>query len=275
MPRRPRSLFLVLMTAAAALGCRRGESSGGPSGRELRIFVASSLAGAFQDLADTLRARDSTLVVQLNGGGSSSLVSQLELGGSADLLATADDDWMRTAQEKRLARAAIPFAQSSLALVVSTRPGTNEYLREPLNLASPGVKVVLAAPEVPLGRYSRQLLERLAQLPGYGPDFATRVERGVVSQELSAAGVVGKLRLGEADAAIIYRAQLLQDTSGTFRELPVAGAHGIVARYLIALTTRMTDSADAVSFLALVRSPKGRDILKRHGFEIPGEDQPE
>jgi ABC-type molybdate transport system substrate-binding protein len=83
--------------------------------------------------------------------------------------------------------------------------------------------------------------------------------------------VVSKLRLGEADAGIIYRAQLLQDTSGTFRELPVPGAHDIVAGYLIARTTAPTDSADATLFLELIRSPRGRAILQHHGFELPGE----
>jgi molybdate transport system substrate-binding protein len=260
-------LFLVLLIPA----CRRGESRGTPSGRELRIFVASTLVPAFQDLADTLHARDSGLVVRLNGGASSSLVSQLELGGSADLLATADEQWMAVAQQKGLVHASELFAQSSLALVVSTRRDVSSFLREPLNLATPGTKVVLAGPEVPLGRYSRRLLARLAEMPGYGADFASRVEGNVVSQELSAAEVAGKLRLGEADAGIIYRAQLLQDTSGTFRELPVPGAHDIVAGYLIARTTAPTDSADATLFLELIRSPRGRAILQHHGFELPGE----
>jgi len=260
-------LFLVLLIPA----CRRGESRGGPDGRELRIFVASSLVPAFQDLADTLHARDSGLVIRLNGGASSSLVSQLELGGSADLLATADEQWMTVAQQKGLVHASELFAQSSLALVVSTRPDVSSFLRQPVNLASPGTKVVLAGPEVPLGRYSRRLLDRLAGIPGYGTDFASRVESNVVSQELSAAEVASKLRLGEADAAIIYRAQLLQDTSGTFRELPVPGTDDIVAGYLIARTTALTDSADATAFLELVRSPRGRAILQNHGFELPGE----
>ena len=263
-------LLLTLLLPA----CRRGESRGGPNGRELTIFVASSLVPAFQDLADTLMSRDSSLLVRLNGAGSSALVSQLQLGGSADLLATADERWMGIAREKRLVDSADIFAVSSLALVISTRTSAANFLREPLNLASPGIKVVLAAPEVPLGHYSRELLARLSHIEGYGPDFATRVELGVVSQELSAAGVVSKLQLGEADAGIIYRAQLLADTTGTLREMPVSGAHDIVAHYLIALTRSATDTSDARTFLDLLRSAKGKAVLTAHGFELPP-DTPE
>ncbi|HET8763267.1 MAG TPA: molybdate ABC transporter substrate-binding protein, partial [Gemmatimonadales bacterium] len=260
---------LLLLLTLLLPACRRGETRGGPNGRELTIFVASSLVPAFQDLADTLMQRDSSLLVRLNGAASPALVTQLQMGGSADLLATADQRWMREAQRKGLAGSADTFAVSSLALVISTRTGAAEFMRVPLNLASPGTKVALAAPEVPLGRYSRELLARMSHLAGYGPDFATRVENGAVSQDLSAASVLGKLRLGEADAGIIYRAQLLADTSGSLREMPVPGARDIVAHYLIAVARSATDTTDARTFLELLRSPKGKAVLTAHGFELP------
>jgi molybdate transport system substrate-binding protein len=261
--------YVLLLLTLLLPACRRSEGRGGPNGRELTIFVASSLVPTFQELADTLMSRDSSLLVRLNGGASSALVSQLQMGGAADLLATADERWMRIGQEKGVVVSAETFAVSSLALVISTKSHAAEFVREPLNLASPGTKVVLAAPQVPLGRYSRELLERLSHLEGYGPDFAARVEQGVVSQELSAADVLSKLRLGEADAGIIYRAQLLTDTTGTLRELPVPGARDIVAHYFIAMTRGATDSTDATSFLELLRSAKGRAVLTAHGFELP------
>ncbi len=262
-----RSLLLLLTLLLPA--CRRGETRGGPNGRELTIFVASSLVPAFQDLADTLMARDSSLLVRLNGAASSTLVSQLETGGTSDLLATADEHWMQVARQKGLADSAENFAVSSLALVISMKSGAADFMRVPLNLASPGTKVVLAAPQVPLGRYSRELLARMSHFQGYGPDFAERVETGAISQELTAASVVSKLRLGEADAGIIYRAQLLADTSGSLRELPVPGARDIVAHYLIAPTRRTADTTDAKVFLELLRSDKGRAVLTAHGFELP------
>lgn len=257
-------LFVVLLIP----GCGRGESRGSPSGRELRIFVASSLTEAFQELADSAHARDSSLMVRLNADGSPTLVTQLKLGAPADLLVTADERWMKAAQEAGVAGPATAFASSGVAIVVTNRAGSAE-VTSPVNLASPGVKVVLAAPDVPLGRFSRALLGRLAMRTGYGSDFAARVEQGVVSQELSAEGVMSKLRLGEADAGILFRAQLLQDTSGTLRELPVAGVSDIGARYYIAPVTRSADTTDASAFRRLVGSPVGAGVLRRHGFSVP------
>jgi molybdate transport system substrate-binding protein len=260
----PRTLLLLALLLP---GCHRGERRGAP--RDITVFVAASLVPAFQELADTMHARDPALIVRLNGAASSSLVSQLELGGRADLLATADAQWMQIARDKRLAGDATAIATSSLAVVVSTKGGASAVVRSPLNLASPGVRVVLAGPDVPLGRYSRQLLDRLAAGVGYGSDFPARVQLGVISQELSAAGVMSKLRLGEADAGIIYRSQLLEDSSGTVRELSTPGARTIVASYYLAMTTSPIDSLDAVRFMQLVTSATGRAVLQRHGFELP------
>lgn len=262
---RTRRARLVLLLALLLPSCRGREGRNAP--REMTVFVAASLVPAFQELADTMHTRDPALIVRLNGAASSALVSQLELGGRADLLATADARWMQAAHDKSLVGDATAIATSSLAVVVSTKGGGSAIVRSPLNLASPGVRVVLAGPDVPLGRYSRQLLDRLAGVEGYGPDFPARVQLGVISQELSAAGVLSKLRLGEADAGIIYRSQLLEDSSGTVRELPTPGARTIVASYYLAMTTSPADSLDAGRFMDLVTSATGQAVLDRHGFE--------
>ena len=70
-----RRVHLILL-ALLLPGCHRGERRGAP--RDITVFVAASLVPAFQELADTMHARDPALIVRLNGAASSSLVSQLE-----------------------------------------------------------------------------------------------------------------------------------------------------------------------------------------------------
>ena len=60
----------------------------------------------------------------------------------------------------------------------------------------PKLKLVVAGQKVPIGVYTREVLERLGLLAAS--------LRKVVSQEPDVKGVVGKVALGEADAGFVY-----------------------------------------------------------------------
>jgi molybdate transport system substrate-binding protein len=62
---------------------------------------------------------------------------------------------------------------------------------------------VLGVPEVPIGRYTLQILDKASKT--LGADFRSRVEAHVVSRELNVRQVLSKVALGEADAAVVYR----------------------------------------------------------------------
>ena len=72
------------------------------------------------------------------------------------------------------------------------------------DLARPGLKVIGAQASVPIGAYTAALLKSASANPGYGADFATRVERNVVSREDTVRQIVARIQLGEADAAVVY-----------------------------------------------------------------------
>src|SRR3989442_1327740 len=71
-----------------------------------------------------------------------------------------------------------------------------------------GIKVVFGAEAVPVGRYSRDVLQNLSRLSGFGDDYARRVLANVVSEEENVKSVAGKIQLGEADAGIVYRSDV-------------------------------------------------------------------
>ena len=67
-------------------------------------------------------------------------------------------------------------------------------------------RIVVGAPEAPIGRYTLLLLDR-AEL-ALGARFRSELEARVVSRELNVRQVLAKLSLGEADAGIVYRSDL-------------------------------------------------------------------
>jgi len=115
---------------------------------------------------------------------------------------------------------------------------------------------VLAAEEVPAGRYARESLA-LA-----GDDFAGRVLANVRSNEANVRATLAKVELGEADAAIVYASDL-RAADEDVRAVAIPERYQVAAEYRIAL---LAESDVAGAFVAFATSPEGMAMLARHGF---------
>jgi molybdate transport system substrate-binding protein len=115
------------------------------------------------------------------------------------------------------------------------------------------VALALCAPEVPCGRYAREVLARAA------------VEVEPRSFELDVKAVVTRVALGEVDAGIVYGSDVV--SSEDVEAVPIPDEVNVTARYLIAMVGSADDAAR--EFYGFVLSPRGSEILRRHGFEAP------
>ena len=80
------------------------------------------------------------------------------------------------------------------------------------DLAKPGIKIVLAQEDVPVGGYARDsICNMAADTATYGDDFVADVAGNVVSQEDNVRSVLTKVALGEADAGIVYTSDVTDD----------------------------------------------------------------
>jgi molybdate transport system substrate-binding protein len=262
--RRTRLLFLTLALAFAA----GSFADGAAATREttpLQVFAAASLSDAFDQLGHLLEQRHPGLQVLMNFAGSQQLATQLEQGAAADVFASADQRWMTYATERNLiSNVPVTFARNRLVVIVpATNPARIHRLQD---LARGGVKLVLGADSVPVGRYSRVALQNLSRAPGFPPDFASRVLRNVVSEEENVKSVVGKVQLGEADAGVVYRSDITPSVSRFVHRLEIPDSANVIASYPIAIARAARDTTSARAFLELVLSSEGQAILERHGF---------
>jgi molybdate transport system substrate-binding protein len=244
-------LLVVLAGALAALaGC--GASAAGrsaPPRAELRVFAASSLSGAFTRLGDQFMAAHPQVSVVCNFTGSQALVAQLQQGAPADVLACADTTTMASVSD--LVGAPEEFARNTLAIIVPA--GNPKAVRSLADLARADVKVVLAAPEVPAGRYAAEILKK------------ARVPVRPVSLEEAAKGVVTKVTLNEADAGIVYVTDVAAAGSAV-EGVAIPGAENVTAVYPIASVRTTSQQGLARQFVDLVLSPAGRRTLRAYGF---------
>ena len=250
---RPRPLAAVLALLLAA---------GAPAqAAQITVFAASSLTDAFGELGRAFSAR-SGHTVRFQFAGSQILRTQLERGARADVFAAANTAQFAPLVESGLVTRQTVFAYNRL---IALTPA-NSRLRRASDLATPGVRLVLAAPSVPAGEASRALLRRLDGRAGYGPEFSRRVLANVVSEESNVRQVGLKVQLGQADAAVVYTTDLTPSLRRSVRALPFPVAVNPPLPYPIGVLRDAPQGAAAQAFVDFVRSPAGKVILQKWGF---------
>ena len=231
----------------------------------LQVFAAASLSDAFTAIGRAVERQHAGLRVRFNFAGSQQLAAQLAQGAVADLFASADDRWMKDAQDRDLvSREPVVFAKNRVVVIV---PTTNPArIRQLQDLARDGVKLVLGADAVPVGHYARTVLRNLASDPAFGQDFAGRVLRNVVSEEENVKSVVAKVQLGEADAGMVYRSDVTRAVARFVRVLEIPGGANVLVSYPIAFIRDGKAPDAARAFVDFVLSGEGQAILERRGL---------
>lgn len=249
---------LLLGPWLALVACDAGVSEP----RVLEVYAASSLIDAFADVERELEAAEPGLDVVVSTAGSQILRMQIEHGGPADVFASADPDHVQALLDGGWLVDGEAFADNGLAVIVP-RPGPGRVRSfEDLPRAE---RLVIGAPNVPVGRYARQMLRRAGEA-SRGRFEALTMSR-VVSEETNARLVRAKVELGEADAAIVYRSDAIASDRVTLVEVPEE--HDVRAEYRAGVVAGTAEPELASRFVALLRSPRGQAILARHGFGPP------
>ena len=229
----------------------------------LVVFAAASLTEAFEEMGAAFTARHPGVQVIFNFGGSQNLRTQLEQGASADLFAPANLAEMdRATAAALIAPAQVRiFAHNELVVIM---PSSNPaQVRSLADLARPGLKLVLAAAEVPAGQYARQLLKNLEAT--FGSGYAAQVMANVASNEDNVRQAVAKVQLGEADAAIVYRSDAA--AAPALSTLTIPPAVNVAAQYPMAVLNAAPQRDLAIAFVQFVLTPDGQAILKKWGFQ--------
>ncbi|MDA1127944.1 MAG: molybdate ABC transporter substrate-binding protein [Chloroflexi bacterium] len=241
----------------------------GDNDRTLRVFAASSLTEAFNDVAEAFEAENPGVTVSVDFGGSQRLRSQLEFGAKADVFASADQIQMYQAVAAGLIRGEpVDFASNTLVAIASP----NSRVSSLPDLAQHNVRIALAHPSVPVGSYSRQVLEKLAKDAdlGLGSGFEDSVLSNLVSEEPNVRLVAQKVALGELDAGIVYLTDVpAAQATGEIRVIPIPETANVSARYPIAALENAPEVDLAQAFIDYVLSEAGQGPLAVHGFGAP------
>lgn len=265
MNRDPLLSICSLVLASVGLGCEakpseRAAHAADQTEAALVVFAASSLRDVFSALGADFERAHPGVRVTFNFAGTQELRTQIEHGAAADVLASADLGHMDALA--RAGRVIDPkvFTKNRLVLVVARERAA--AIRTLADL--PGAeRVVIGGPEVPIGRYTLQVLERAGSI--LGTDFRARVEAKVVSRELNVRQVLAKVRLGEADAGFVYRTDAWP-ARGELAVVELPPEVDVRAEYPIAITADAPHLSLARAWVELVLGEVGQRALADAGF---------
>ncbi|MDP3714074.1 MAG: molybdate ABC transporter substrate-binding protein [Mycobacteriales bacterium] len=213
----------------------------------LVVLAAASLTATFTELEAVYEREHSDVDVQVSFAGSQVLVSQVREGAPADVVVTADEPSLQSVAG--LVGPPVVVARNRLALV--TAPSNPKGLTTLADLARPGTTVVLAGPNVPVGKAARAALA------------AAEVVVRPVSEEPDVKAVVARVRLGEADAGIAYVTDLrTPEIAGT----PLPGTSNA---YPAAAVLGATHQEEGERFVAFLVSAPAQAVLAAAGFLPP------
>lgn len=226
------------------------------------MLAASSLAGVLPDLVVGFRKEHPEVVVETSTGASTALVEQVRAGAGADVVLTADRSTAADAAavgerpnangvgvNRATMPSPVPFATSTLVLAVpADNPG---QVRTLAALSDPELLVGLCAPQVPCGKYARQLLEQAG------------ATASVDTEEPDARSLMAKIASGDLDAGLVYRTDVLA-AGRTVRAVDLPGAAQVPVTYFAVERT----GGAGTDFVAYLQGP-GQKVLAAAGFGAP------
>jgi len=250
---RSRTLLAAAVLGAALTGCGAdSRADGSEEGGTLTVFAAASLTEAFTEIASDLEADEPGTTVVLSFGASSALAQQVLSGAPADVFAAASSATMATVVAGGDAEQPQVFARNTLQIAVPA--GAPDVVLA--DFADPERTLALCAPEVPCGAAATEVFAAAGITPR--PD--------TLEQDVKAA--LSKVRLGEVDAALVYRTDVLA-AGDEVRGIEVPEAAAAVNDYPVARLKQSRNPDGAALFVERLLSEQGQRVLADAGFDRP------
>jgi molybdate transport system substrate-binding protein len=253
----------AILTGTAACGGKDDSGSAPTTGPQpgagvsgtITVLAAASLTESFTAIGKNFEAANPGTKITFSYAGSSALAQQITAGAPADVFASASPAIMKTvADAGDVIGTPYKFVRNQLVIVVPK--GNPKGITALAALARSDLKVALCAREVPCGAAAETALA------------AAGVQVTPVTLEQNVKAALSKVKLGEADAALVYRTDARSagaDVDGI--EFPESAQ--AVNDYLIVALKDAPNADGAAAFVSYVESAPAIKVLTDAGFQKP------
>jgi molybdate transport system substrate-binding protein len=233
---------------------------------EISVSAAVSLTESYTEIGQQFEKLHPEIKIVFNFAGSQALAEQINNGAPVDVFASASKKTMQLVVDANNITSDAVNQFVSNQLIVITPASNPAGIRQLQDLTKAGLKLVLAAKEVPVGQYSLDFLAKASGTADFPTTFSEDVLKNVVSYEDNVKAVLTKVSLGEADAGIVYATDAASAEPGTIQTIAIPDEINIPASYFIATVSNSSHAAEAKLFIEYVLSDAGQFILSKYGF---------
>lgn len=234
----------------------------------IELFHADSLGGPMGEMKKAFEAKNSDVRVNLTSGRSKELAERIFQGDSCDVFAPSDPQVVRDMMNRKVDNndaASWYIAFSANELVVITKKGNPFGIKRMTDLAKGGVIWARVSDENDMGTNRTIEFVNNATAEEGKPGLAQQIiDRAAMAG--SVPGVLHAVQGGKANAGVVYLSAAMSIADNidiVYFEPTVNLSKKIVNVVTIPVTARNVTDAD--SFIKLILSSEGREILKNTG----------
>ena len=247
----------VLLACICAMGTVVPASAAvSPLKGDITVSAAASLTDSFTALAKAFRVANPKVKVRLNFGSTSTLVAQIRSGAPSDVIAAADlASVAKLLTSRHVVAGPRVFARNSMAVAV--KPGNPKKVKSIRDLSRLNT-IAMCGKAAPCGVYASTVLARAGVI----------VKESNITRGVDAKATLGAVVTGDADAAIVYKSDVIA-AGKAIMAVDIVASSNVKAAYGISVVRNSKNTALARAFNDFVLSEQGWKILKGFGFQKP------
>lgn len=242
-------LAVVLLSMMVFTSCAKDE--------KVLVFSAASLTESMGEINSVLGEE-----MTLNLDSSTRLRIQIENGAEADIYLSANEKNYNILNEGGFIEKGMGILENKMVLITPKSNGKVASLDDLMG----EVSVILAAEEVPAGKYARNIFAKYEESGVEG--YAEKVLSNVVSNEPNIKQVVSKITLGEADAGLVY----VTDVTGAAKDkvdmYEIDDEYNEKATYWIALLKDSKNENAEKMYDELLSNEDVKSVFQNYGFKV-------
>jgi molybdate transport system substrate-binding protein len=264
------SILFVFVIALVACAPKQAASTTAaptnpPKNATLKIFAPSSLSDAAKDITAAYEAANPGVKLAIEFGHTPTQRLQFTQGATGDVFITASQKDMDDAVADETIASGTPkvFARNQLVVILPEKNTANVQTLQ--DLAKPGVRILIAVADTPIGKATTTMLDKMQKQ--FGAGYKSNVLANVVSTESGVKPIVSKIQLGEADAGIVYVTDAV--SAPVLKTISIPAELNMVMQLNVAPLVAAANPDEAAAFSAYLVLAEGQAILNNWGF-LPG-----